>query len=253
MREHLAHALEIGRKVTAKVEWLPAPRKESRLCWIHCTPLLGANDVIGVWMVILIRIEDEPSNDENPTEETIKQPRPSFDAAAIPWDDGHLTRKAKAFSKQSADDRGGPRSKVTGLDDMEFHSNAPIQPKKRNDPANASTTLLHSVKHKAARSHDSAERSGNGLIGDSTSSRDDYTLDGIISRAASESGSIPPDLEQVRPKTTSLRQHSVESSKTEKSPIKMPGLNPRESGEPDTKPVRRTYKSLSPYGVLFQD
>ena len=60
VREDLEHALEIGRKVTAKVQWISKPAQNTRSRWIHCTPLLGINGLIAVWMVILVDdFEDE--------------------------------------------------------------------------------------------------------------------------------------------------------------------------------------------------
>lgn len=53
VREELVAALADGRGVTAKVRWMSRD-DEGRNRWIHCTPLLGANGSIGVWMVILV-------------------------------------------------------------------------------------------------------------------------------------------------------------------------------------------------------
>lgn len=59
VRDTLTTALAEGRGVTAKVRWLANRNgdEEGRARWIHCTPLLGQNGAIGVWMVVLI--EDE--------------------------------------------------------------------------------------------------------------------------------------------------------------------------------------------------
>ena len=60
VREDLTHALAEGRGVTAKVRWISKSDEEGRNRWIHCTPLLGSNQQIGVWMVVLVDDESEP-------------------------------------------------------------------------------------------------------------------------------------------------------------------------------------------------
>ncbi|RYN66672.1 hypothetical protein AA0117_g11843 [Alternaria alternata] len=62
VRESLSDALSDGsRGVTAKIRWLPHAvsdledhYEEGRPRWIHCTPLLGQNGSVGVWMVVLV-------------------------------------------------------------------------------------------------------------------------------------------------------------------------------------------------------
>ena len=61
VRDELAVALADGRGVTAKIRWLSRFDEEGRNRWIHCTPLIGSNGQIGVWMVVLID-EDEIIN-----------------------------------------------------------------------------------------------------------------------------------------------------------------------------------------------
>ena len=54
VREELSAALAEGRGVTAKVRWVTKADEEGRNRWIHCTPLLGSNSQIGVWMVVIV-------------------------------------------------------------------------------------------------------------------------------------------------------------------------------------------------------
>lgn len=54
VREELTAALADGRGVTAKVRWISKHDEEGRNKWIHCTPLLGINGQIGVWMIIIV-------------------------------------------------------------------------------------------------------------------------------------------------------------------------------------------------------
>ena len=56
VREGVLEALQEGVSVTAKVSWLPTASDTDDSAagkprWIHCTPLLGADYRVGVWMV----------------------------------------------------------------------------------------------------------------------------------------------------------------------------------------------------------
>ncbi|EHK98949.1 hypothetical protein M7I_5240 [Glarea lozoyensis 74030] len=63
----LQDAFRDGAAVTAKVLWLPKNAQsgerragqEVRPRWIRCTPLLGSDDRVGVWMIILVPIEEK--------------------------------------------------------------------------------------------------------------------------------------------------------------------------------------------------
>lgn len=59
VREELTQALVEGRGVTAKVRWVSKSDEEGRNRWIHCTPLLGSNAQVGVWMVVIVDDEKE--------------------------------------------------------------------------------------------------------------------------------------------------------------------------------------------------
>ncbi|KAL8714938.1 MAG: hypothetical protein Q9220_001451 [cf. Caloplaca sp. 1 TL-2023] len=54
VRDELTSALAEGRGVTAKVRWVSRADEDGRSRWIHCTPLLGSNGQIGVWMIVLV-------------------------------------------------------------------------------------------------------------------------------------------------------------------------------------------------------
>ncbi|KAM0264792.1 hypothetical protein ACHAPA_008038 [Fusarium lateritium] len=74
VRETLTQAFAGGNGLTAKIRWLSksemqtkgntdgsqaAPSNPGRNRWIHCTPLLGSNGAVGVWMVVLIDDESD--------------------------------------------------------------------------------------------------------------------------------------------------------------------------------------------------
>lgn len=59
VRDELTQALADGRGVTAKVRWVTKLDIEGRNRWIHCTPLLGNNGAIGVWMIVIVDDDKE--------------------------------------------------------------------------------------------------------------------------------------------------------------------------------------------------
>ncbi|RAL59489.1 hypothetical protein DID88_006603 [Monilinia fructigena] len=62
VREELTQALADGRGVTAKVRWVTKDDLEGRPRWIHCTPLIGSNGAIGVWMIVIVDDESLQQN-----------------------------------------------------------------------------------------------------------------------------------------------------------------------------------------------
>lgn len=60
VRDELSAALAEGRGVTAKVRWVSKAAEDGRSRWIHCTPLLGSNGQIGVWMIVLVDSDNSP-------------------------------------------------------------------------------------------------------------------------------------------------------------------------------------------------
>ncbi|KAI1485958.1 hypothetical protein F5X96DRAFT_286524 [Biscogniauxia mediterranea] len=64
VRDAIADAFADGNGVTAKIRWITSradavDANGGKGRWIHCTPLLGANGAIGVWMVVLVDDEAE--------------------------------------------------------------------------------------------------------------------------------------------------------------------------------------------------
>lgn len=66
-RKGLVDALASGTSVTAKVSWLPNSSDkdenqyvsgEGKPRWIHCTPLLGSDNKVGVWMIVVVEEEE---------------------------------------------------------------------------------------------------------------------------------------------------------------------------------------------------
>lgn len=66
VKEGVEDALAHGTSVTAKVQWLthagdnsrPTGNEGGKTRWIHCTPLFGSDDRVGVWMVVLVEDQE---------------------------------------------------------------------------------------------------------------------------------------------------------------------------------------------------
>ena len=71
VRDELTQALADGRGVTARVRWVSKTDRDGYNRWIHCTPLVGANGAIGVWMIVVVD-EETPQ----PNVKQFKQPPP---------------------------------------------------------------------------------------------------------------------------------------------------------------------------------
>ncbi|KAF4632343.1 hypothetical protein G7Y89_g5779 [Cudoniella acicularis] len=90
VRDELSQALADGRGVTAKVRWVSKTDTEGRNRWIHCTPLLGSNGAIGVWMIVIV--DDETSTAPGRRFKMAPPVDPKFgrSVAASTRDDGSL-------------------------------------------------------------------------------------------------------------------------------------------------------------------
>lgn len=272
VREDLSRALEMGRKVTAKVEWLSAELKSSTR-WIHCTPLLGVNDNVGVWMVILV--DAEPDEDPCQDRETAKPEDRITTRSSIyvsdptPWDTT-TRRNNNASESTTAVRREGPYRAQEGDETVRSdlgsigHGSVPetvptptlLTTGAGQSPRIGARTCSHNLNNE--RQPDMFDelpvRGNNGRQGPleiRPSTHDGRPLANDDRPSSSGSSRVPMQT-QLRP-TVRLAGHlSDEASKS--APINMPGLpRPAAGGDPDgLRPVKkRTYKSLSPYGILF--
>ncbi|KAK2045282.1 hypothetical protein LZ31DRAFT_541250 [Colletotrichum somersetense] len=121
VREGLSHAFADGHGVTAKVRWVSRSSSEGRMRWIHCTPLLGSNGAVGVWMVVLVDDETEAGvkyrKEAPPVDGRLRragalgqqQPRPSFDDKMSLSDFAAMNRPLSDTDGSTADhDLDGP-------------------------------------------------------------------------------------------------------------------------------------------------
>ena len=58
VRQGLLDAFAAPAAVTAKVAWTPVRGGPEKERWLHCTPLGGADDEVGVWMVLMFEREE---------------------------------------------------------------------------------------------------------------------------------------------------------------------------------------------------
>lgn len=59
VREGILDALSHGTSVTAKISWLTGTGVvEGKPRWVHCTPLLGSDEKVGVWMIVMVENEE---------------------------------------------------------------------------------------------------------------------------------------------------------------------------------------------------
>ncbi|KAM7223439.1 hypothetical protein V8F06_001316 [Rhypophila decipiens] len=58
VRQEIEQALMDGTVVTARIKWLSRNDTSGKPRWIHCTPLIGSNGAVGVWMVIFMDAEE---------------------------------------------------------------------------------------------------------------------------------------------------------------------------------------------------
>ena len=272
VRQDLSHALEMGRKVTAKVQWISAESK-SNTRWIHCTPLLGVNDSVGVWMVILV--DAEPDEDARKDREAAKSEvrhktkGDSCTSDPIPWDKTTQRKNNVSGVSTAIWSEGGSvgqknelvqtRPRRVGWGPIPENVLPPPPSKTRvgaSPRAGGQTYSYNSIDEMDTTVDDEFSiGSNNGKwesIDDKPSSRDERPLT-CNDRLSSTGSSRVPIRAQLRPTVKIAGRPSFEAPRP--APINMPGPpRPTAADDPDgLRPVKRTYKSLSPYGIIFDD
>lgn len=251
VRGDLAHALEVGRKVTAKVQWVSKTATKSRARWIHCTPLLGVDDTIGVWMVILVDDEDDGEGErEQIPHETRSASRlgSSYTAEALPWDEQRQRANVSGVStsiwsdtaeSNQSDEIGRPKPRRPMF----------RQPSEIGDP-NQQTFVVRPGPKIAGRAFSVTSNSDQRISVDEESRT---SIAGAEGRPKSQGSTFVPIKASLLPNL----KIGFEGSGVRKAPINMPGGRAGAEGETGMagRPfVRKTYKSLSPYGgTLFED
>lgn len=75
IRDGVLDSLSHNNPVTAKISWLSVPTDpshrssiEGKPRWIHCTPLLGSDEKVGVWMIVMVEQETVTGSLRRPSE-----------------------------------------------------------------------------------------------------------------------------------------------------------------------------------------
>lgn len=255
VREDLAHALEMGRKVTAKVQWLSKTAPRSRARWIHCTPLLGVNDAIGVWMVILVDDEDDRGErDLEPTpSEKRSQLRPHYTTEVLPWDTERRTSNIAGVSTSVWSETGKSLKKPRDETPRPKPRRPPFQqPTDVADPVLQTPFVARPGPSISGKAHSVNWLNGQG------GSIDDLTgspAPGLEARSTSQGSTITPIQSTMQPKIKIVGESGFPGDGARKRTINLPGRsnNDEDNGTVVRPLTRRTYKSLSPYGILFEE
>lgn len=304
VREELEQALEVGRKVTAKVQWISKTAQSAPSKWIHCTPLLGINGLIAVWMVILV--DDVQAEEKQrapvPVERNLPNELGARTAEALPWVTegapglsgtiGNSFREGSGSSNasQAAPSNDGSRNSNDPLPPIpernRLRKGIPTSMRRPSDGAkNATVTPFatkldprYKVKVWSGAEGDKQEQSMEenarpkpwqprfgqppDIVGSTVRPGPRINGRAYSFNSNSEHG-ISADDEQANGSVGSDRPTSRSSSNAPLSttgqpvglPIHTPGsATTKLQNGAETRPfTRKTYKSLSPYGVLFDE
>ena len=235
VREHLYLALESGRKVSAKVRFGRRSSDKSNKCWMHCTPLLDAEQ-IRVWVIILIDVPPEMASRES--QGTLASTKARIGAK----------HDLTAIERENEMPSGFERTLVHGVG-ARNGSDASSAPHVHRDSRikAVSTTSSRSMKESSS-DQDSVKKAENKDRTAGTQHR---------SRSQSRNDSFPQSRPgaavATRPPFNISASSSLDGSVSDKAPINVPGDTPSFRGNSGYVPPRKTYKSLSPYGILFPD
>ena len=250
VRDDLARALELGRKVTAKIQWLSKIAPKSRARWIHCTPLLGVNDAIGVWMVILVDDDDEVEELPEMTrlERTEDHLTSTQKYEALPWDvDGQKANSGVTTTIWSDTDNLGKRSEESFRPNIRSRRPLFQQP---TDTVDQITSASRPGPRIAGKAYSLTPTNDGHVLADNGSS-----VIADMSRPPSSNTSGDSLQSTMQPKIRIAGRSSIDGEGVRRAPINMPYRPSIDAsdGSDARVPSRRTYKSLSPYGILFEE
>lgn len=327
VRDDLEQALEVGRKVTAKVQWIINPARNTRSRWIHCTPLLGINGLIAVWMVILV---DDIEEEQKPQVLVPLKPPPSDEAGTkiaevLPWESaakqpglsGAMGNGFRGDSVSGSGSSNASQAALSGDGNRSPSISTPPVPERNRlrkgrpsnvrDPSDPSKDAMTSAGI-LPFAHKNDTRYNVKVWSDAESQAPRQSMDSNISSKPPKAkfGQHPDmmgisnnPLSTIRPgpkingraySFNSNSEHGISADEEERAtgaaedrpmsstsqssssfagprrnsslrsngaqlgaPINFPGRADSQDGGEARRPARRTYKSLSPYGVLFQD
>ena len=116
VREGILDSLAHGTSVTAKISWLTGNNglsgrgsTEGKPRWIHCTPMLGSDDKVGVWMIVMVENE-EVTGTLNARNSTSEASRSRLGAASPRFTESKLyTEYLRREGRELSSPPGSPR------------------------------------------------------------------------------------------------------------------------------------------------
>lgn len=111
IRDELTQAMAEGQGVTAKVRWTSRTTGDGRPRWIHCTPLVGSNGAVGVWMVVIV------DDDADGASEKRRREAPPVSASGV-RPHTPAARTNGAGSRQPQQQGGGKGTDQMSLEDF---------------------------------------------------------------------------------------------------------------------------------------
>lgn len=203
-------------------------------------------------MVILVDDEDEGGSepDQPPIAvQSSKQAVSSYTAEALPWDVDKQKTSLAGVSTSIWSDSDKPKylSESTSKLQRKAIYQQPSDPKGVVQPP----AIVRPGPTIAGKAYSFTSTT------DSHTSKDDSKLTSFkLDRPTSSSSNLVPLQSTMQPKVKFAGRSSIEGQDARKPPVNMPYRVSDDRGEAETQarpPVRRTYKSLSPYGILFED
>lgn len=156
VREGLSEAFESGESVTAKVTWLPQGRADDgseysrpgsssgraadggRTRYISCTPLLGSDDQVGVWMVVMV--ENEQVTGALPSRQGLNRERLGAEKALeIPNTPSEYEREDNSMKNITSSDGGRSKRENRRLENQRAQSQRRESPRPHRPTAAKST------------------------------------------------------------------------------------------------------------------
>ena len=311
VRDDLEQALEVGRKVTAKVQWISKTAQSAPSKWIHCTPLLGINGLIAVWMVILVDdVEaEEKQRAPVPVEQNLPNESGARTAEALPWDtvgapglsgtigngfgEGSGSSNASRAAPSDAGSKNSNESIPPIPERNRLRKGMPTSMRRPSDGAKNATVTPFATKSdpryrvkvwsgtEGEKQEQSMEENarpkpwqprfgqppdivGTGYTPFSTATRPGPRINGrAYSFNSNSEHGISADDERANGSTGSDRPTSQGSSnapsRSSGHPVGLPihtlgsATTKLQNGAESRPFTRKTYKSLSPYGVLFDE
>ena len=306
VRDDLARALEAGRKVTAKVQWISKPAHNTRSRWIHCTPLLGVNSLIAVWMVILVNDDDDhTSHNQVPLKPKVTNQVGSSIAEVLPWDRREEPTSSDTVEKDYSTKSISPNARQAtspGQTERHPHDPTPAAPdrrrlrKERPDPERLPSDSFNNPRASSAKIAPFASKSDSrynvSIWSEAKESKTTLTQDSPSRPGKPRFGelpdvvgsNVPPFAARPGPRINgkaysfnSTSEHGISADEdgsqrddderpssrgSSFTPARRPGPPFHLPGDVGTNgqnrleekpPTRKTYKSLSPYGILFDD